>query len=274
MNVPTDTVQKTESVKKDAAEERIAELEAKLAQAMDAIGALQSASAPVIDTQPVAEQPRNAMTLKDLRKYDGTLYIKHNDPQRQFSCHQALGEHRVDFDLGPAGRGDDIGIMPKLALEIRGIQRAWKRGMITISTDEGMEHEIDLMMNSHMSYAEETMAALQVQVMPSNNERDIVTKPCLRCGRYTRDQTGAVTPVVDGGKSMMTYGEYKAGRPPLCEMHQHEEHTWVGTLVTNPESGIQDWQFGSMIVGETQPGVPQQQPYTGPITPQHMQRSY
>jgi len=51
---------------------------------------------------------------------------------------------------------------------------------------------------------------------------------------------------------------------------------WVGSLVTNPQTGEQGWQFGSMVVGDVQPGVPQQRPYQqgAPITPQAMQQYY
>jgi hypothetical protein len=274
MNAPTDTAEQ-----KSAADERIATLEAQLAEAMEFINAQKAnQGAPVAAmATPVQEKPRTVMNLRELRQYEGTLYVQHNDPQRQFSCHQALGEHRVDFDLGPAGRGDDVGILPKLALEIRGIQRAWKRGVITISKEEDMDEQIDLMMQTHGSYAEDVLASLQVQVTPSNNERDIVTQPCVRCGRWGRDQYGATTPVVEGGKSMMTYADYKGGRPPLCEAHVNEEHLWVGTLITNPQTGQQGWEFQSRIVGETRPGVPVQQgqqPHVGPITPQHMQQFY
>lgn len=273
MNAPTDTAEQ-----KSAADERIATLEAQLAEAMQFINAQKASQVPeTAVATPVQEKPRTVMTLRELRQYEGTLYVKHNDPLRQFSCHQALGEHRVDFDLGPAGRGDDVCIMPKLALEIRGIQRAWKRNVITISKEEDMDEQIDLMMQTHGSYAEDVLSSLQVQVEPSNNERDILTQPCLRCGRWGRDQYGAVTPVVEGGKSMMTYADYKGGRPPLCEAHVNEEHLWVGTLITNPQTGQQGWEFQSRIVGETRPGVPVQQgqqPHVGPITPQHMQQYY
>lgn len=277
MNAPTDT-----PTDKVAADEKIANLESQLAEAMSFINQMKAsgvgapAAAPDV-VMAAPEKPRTVMNLRELRQYEGTLYVKHNDPQRQFSCHQALGEHRVDFDLGPAGRGDDVAILPKLALEIRGIQRAWKRKTITISKEEDMDEEIDLMMATHGSYAESVLAELQVQVTPSNNERDILTRPCLRCGRWGRDQYGQSTPVVEGGSSMMTYADYKGGRPPLCTAHQHEEHLWVASLITNPSTGQQDWAYNPMVVGETQPGIPpqqQQQPYTGAITPQHMQQYY
>jgi len=260
-----------------AADERIALLEAKLAEQQAFIDEMRSRSAaPVEPAVAPAPPKRTMMSLRELRKYDGELYVKHNDPHRQFSCHQALGEKRVDFDLGPAGRPDAMCMLPKLALEIRGIQRAWMRGTITISTDNEMQDEIEMMMAQHASYADETLAALRAPLQPSNNEKDIVTRPCLRCGRWGRDERGMPTLGIEGGQSMMTYADYKGGRPPLCEAHQHEEHLWVGSLVTNPQTGEQGWQFGSMVVGETQPGVPQQRPYQqgAPITPQAMQQYY
>lgn len=300
MNAPTDAVtdkvenkvetSEVKAEKKSAADERIAQLEEQLARAISALESAatqqqapppnQGPAAPTFDFQGTpmqgepGEKPRNMMTLAELRDYPGILYVKHNDPVRQFSCHQALGEHRVDFDLAPAGRPDAIGIMPKLALEIRGIQRAWKRGVITISTDKAMEREIDLAMDLHGSYQQETLAALQAPLEKSNNEKDIITRPCLRCGRWGKDQYGQRTAAIEGGKAMQTWADYKAGIPPLCAAHAHEEHLWVGTLVKDQQTGNQDWQYGSMVVGETRPGVPTQDPYTGPLPDAHMNRYY
>lgn len=246
----------------DAADERIAQLEAQLAQAMEAIGSMQTALTPPepVETPEQAfareVKSRNTMTLQQLRKYDGTLYVKHNDPKRQFSCHQRIGEARVDFDLGPAGHPECIGIIPKLALEIRGVQRAWKRGLITISTDEAMEHEIDLMMNRHAEMQEAQLDQLTAVLQPSNSEKDIVTKPCLACGHYAHDETGAQTLGIVGGQVFQRYSDYMSGTPPLCAAHEHMSQMYVGTLVTDPATGIQDWKFNKSAVGQTVAGLP------------------
>lgn len=245
----------------DAAERRIAELEAQLAE-LRAGGATATA---VAEPEPEPEPPRHTMTLQELRKYDGTLYVKHNDPVRQFSCHQRLGDNvtgmdrRVDFDLGPAGSPESICILPKLALEIRGVQRAWKRGTISISKDEDMENEIDLLMNQHLQMASDQIAALQAPLQESNAQKDIITKPCLECGKYGRDETGAPTMGIIGGQSFMRYADYMAGNPPLCQNHAHLTNLYVGTLVTDPATGIQEWKFTKSAVGQTVEGLPSQQ---------------
>jgi uncharacterized coiled-coil protein SlyX len=263
--------------KSDAADERIAQLEAQLAAAMNAIDTL---SAQVVGTQapPTGgqelversiqqvtkeeEPPRTTMTLQELRKYEGTLYVKHNDPMRQFSCHQRLGDgqtgvdRRVDFDLGPAGHPESVGILPKLALEIRGVQRAWKRGIITISKDEDMEHEIDLLMNQHAQMAEAQIEQLLAPLAASNTEKDIVTKPCLVCGRWARDETGAQTLGIEGGQVFQRYADYMAGTPPMCPAHEHMSHLYVGSLVTDPQTGVQEWKFQKSAVGQTVAGLP------------------
>ena len=259
---PTAVETAPKHAKADAADERIANLEAQLAEALQAIGTLTAASQPAPHVETPEEafarevKDRKTVTLQQMRQYDGTLYVKHNDPLRQFSCHQRIGEARVDFDLGPAGHPESIGIIPKLALEIRGVQRAWKRGLITISTDESMEQEIDLMMNQHAMMTEQQIANLTAPLQPSNSEKDIVTKPCLHCGRYGRDETGAPTLGIEGGQVFQRYADYMSGTPPLCAAHEHLSNLYVGTLTTDPTTGIQDWRFQKSAVGQTLPGLP------------------
>lgn len=244
----------------NAADERIAQLEAQLQEMREMMQNQQVAVTAPVETPEQAHarevKSRTTMTLHELREYDGTLYVKHNDPQRQFSCHQRIGEARVDFDLGPAGHPESIGIIPKLALEIRGVQRAWKRGTINISTDAAMENEIDLMMNRHLEMSDAQIDALRAPLQASNSEKDIITKPCLVCGSYAHDETGAQTLGIQGGQVFQRYSDYMSGTPPLCQNHEHMSQMYVGSLVSDPLTGVQDWRFSQSAVGQTMAGLP------------------
>jgi hypothetical protein len=231
--------------KKDAAEARIAELERQLEEAKARVADAE-AKAPIPVTVSTVDQDEEVLdkepapttvNLQQLRKYEGTLYIKNNDPQRAFSCHQAIGQHRVDFDLEPAGCSESVTIMPKLALEVRGLLRAWLRGSITISTDEKLEDEMTLLMNKHVRASQARVDSFMTQLTPSATEKDLVEKACLQCGK--RNQFGAI----EGGRVFQTLKMIKEGIPPLCDLHTHLAHLFPGTQITT-ENG-QEWMFNS-----------------------------
>lgn len=274
------TEQEQKSQKKDAADERIADLEtqnADLAAQMAEMKAMleQALSKPstpqpdFLDPDPNYVDPfsgapaasRNKtimMTIRELRAFEGPLYVRNNDPQRQFSCHQQLGEHRVDFDLGPKGniKGDDITFFPKLALEIRGIHRAIFRGAITVSSDEAMEDEIMLAMGQHMHTSEDQLQELLAPLTPGNNARDVVPMPCCECGSYTIDpMTNQPSDVIQGGQVFQSYEEYKTGKPPLCPMHESQSHLWASSMTEDPATGFRDWVFEKVAAGAARPGV-------------------
>ena len=72
-------------------------------------------------TTPTTESgSTKMMTLPELRKFEGQLFVMNNTPNFM-TFHEALGDKRVDFELQPAGEPDSIGFLPKLALDMRGL---------------------------------------------------------------------------------------------------------------------------------------------------------
>lgn len=181
------------------------------------------------------------LTLAELRKHDGQLYIKNNTPH-VVSFHQRIGEGTVDFDLSPVGTPDSVAHLPKLALEMRGLQKLWLRGSVTVSTDESMENEITLLMGQSLAATDEQMANLRGEITESGSGRDLAEKACLQCGQ-TDPQSGVVT----RGRVFQSAREVKDGVPPLCTDHADMVALFPGTL-TSDAQGNEVWKFGTTTV--------------------------
>ena len=188
------------------------------------------------------------LTLAELRKHDGTLYIKNNTPH-VMSFHQRIGEGSVDFDLSPVGTPDSVAHLPKLALEMRGLQKLWLRGSIVVSTDETMEDQITLLMGQSIQATDEQMANLRGEVTEANTGRDLVEKACLQCG-----QTDAQSGVVTRGRVFQSAREIKEGLPPLCADHAQMAALFPGTL-TSDAQGNETWTFSTTTVTAPRKGA-------------------
>lgn len=181
------------------------------------------------------------LTLPELRKHDGTLYIKNNTPH-QMSFHQRIGEGMVDFELSPAGTPDSVAHLPKLALEMRGLQKMWLKGSITVSTDESMEDHITLLMGQSIAATDEQMSTLRGEVTESSSGRDLVEKACLQCG-----ETDPKSGVVVRGRVFQSARDIKEGVAPLCADHADMAALFPGTLTTDAQ-GQQVWAFSTATV--------------------------
>lgn len=188
------------------------------------------------------------LTLAELRKHDGTLYIKNNTPH-QMSFHQRIGEGTVDFELSPVGTPDSAAHLPKLALEMRGLQKLWLKGSITVSTDESMEDQITLMMGQSIKASEEQMANLRGEVAEANTGRDLVEKACLQCG-----QTDPNSGVVTRGRVFQSAREVKEGTAPLCADHADMAALFPGTL-TSDAQGNEMWTFATTTITAPRKGA-------------------
>lgn len=188
------------------------------------------------------------LTLPELRKHEGSLYIKNNTPHHM-SFHQKIGEGTVDFELSPAGTPDSVAHLPKLALEMRGLQKMWMKGSITVSTDEAMEDHITLLMGQSIQATEEQMAALRGEVTEANTGRDLVEKACLQCG-----ETDAKSGVVTRGRVFQSAREIKDGVPPLCPSHVDMAALFPGSLTTDAQ-GNEVWTFASTTVTAPRKGA-------------------
>jgi hypothetical protein len=192
-------------------------------------------------TTTARKQQDKKLTLSELRKHDGTLYIKNNTPHVQ-SFHQKIGEGTVDFELSPAGTPDSVAHLPRLALEMRGLQKLWLRGALTVSTDEAMEDQITLLIGQSIQASDEQMANLRGEVVESNTGKDLVEKACLQCG-----QVDAQSGVVTRGRVFQSARDIKEGTPPLCSDHAGMTAMFPGTL-TSDAQGNEVWKFSSVTI--------------------------
>jgi hypothetical protein len=178
------------------------------------------------ETTVIEEQPQK-MTLNDLKKYDGTLYVQNMGPT-MFRCHDKRGNKwEVDFELGPAGSDEDICVLPTEALEIQHFRRALAKGIVSISSDPDMEEKIDL--NIQQSVDEDTRRrnALIAQTDEPLNRKDLVSKTCVVCSTLT----------------FQAMREVAIGVPPTCPLHHNEKENYTGTQTGIDPVGQAIWVF-------------------------------
>jgi hypothetical protein len=183
------------------------------------------------------------MTLPELRKYDGQLYIMNNTTQ-YITFREKRGDKVVDFELEPAGEPDSITFLPKEALDMRGLQKLWMRGSVTISTDPDMEDQIMLLNAKAVGASEARMREIMGQTTEAANHRDLEEKLCLVCGRKN-----PVSGVVERGRVLHTRRQTKEGTPPLCPEHTDQAHNYVPRLVS--VKGEDHWEFDTVQMTTT-----------------------
>lgn len=192
------------------------------------------------------DTPATYRTIHELRNYDGPLYVANLGPTL-VTCHEQIGEKRVDFELDPAGGEDSIIMMPKLALEARGIQKLWIQGKIAISTDPSMEDKITLLINQNIKAPQERIDAIMarsgestssVQLGESIEAKATVVRPCAECG-FTNPTTG----VVERGQVFQSAAAAKEGAVPLCDVHTSMATEFTPRLVSVDDNGVSHWAF-------------------------------
>ncbi|HNO39835.1 MAG TPA: hypothetical protein PKL71_05430, partial [Marmoricola sp.] len=171
-------------------------------------------------TAPTAT-PRS---IHQLRSYDGPLYVA-NNTMNKITCHERLGDKRVDFELDPKGEPDSMMVLPKLALDVRGIQKLWMAGDITVSTDDAFQNQISLLMNQNLRAPEDRVAQIMgaageenppaVSIEQSSTNNHLVVRPCQVCGHVD-----SVSGVIDRGQVTLTLREANDGKVPLCAAHE------------------------------------------------------
>jgi hypothetical protein len=199
---------------------------------------------------------QNLKTIHELRKYEGPLYIQNNTPTR-VHCHEKLGEGQVDFELDPAGGPDSVMMVPKLALEVRGIQKMWLRGDLTVSTDESMEDQIALLLNRDVKAPQDRLDAIlstggdqaKLSVEAPSNTKALVERPCLECGQRDR-----ISGVITNGRVVQNLHDVKEGLAPLCEVHLGLAPQFVARPVQD-DQGNTTWDFDKVsltapVIGE------------------------
>lgn len=202
-----------------------------------------------VEHEAVEEQPTpRQMTLPELRKYEGQLFIQ-NVTSNYITFHEEIGDKKVSFELEPQGdpehpNPDSIAFLPKLALDMRGLQKLWMRGSVVISTDPEMEEKIMLLNAKAIGVAEDQMQKLMGQQTESNTARDITESLCLVCG-----QRDPQTSVIIRGRVLQSRFDVRDGIPPLCPDHTDQRYTFVPRLVS--EKGEDHWEFDKVQLGAT-----------------------
>jgi hypothetical protein len=184
------------------------------------------------------------MTLPELRRFDGQLFIM-NKTMNKVTFHEKMGENSVDFELDPAGEPDSIAFLPRLALDMRGLQKLWMKGSVAISTDPDMEGQIMLLNAQSVGASEARMREIMGLQTESANVRDITEAMCLVCGKRN-----AQTNVVERGRVLQSRRQVKDGEPPLCPEHADQARNYVPRLVS--EKGEEHWEFDTVQMTQTQ----------------------
>ena len=182
------------------------------------------------------------MSLPELRKFEGQLFVRNNTPMK-VTCHEKLGSVTIDFELEPTGQPDSVGFLPKEALDVRGFQRLWMKGSVTISTDPEVENEI-LMLNREAVDGSAAKHAEAMSVLTASEvNKHIEEKWCLQCGDEKMQR----------GRVFQNQAEVKAGKPPLCPAHTSLAHQFVSQLTEDGKGG-EKWEFRSITVEAPQKG--------------------
>ena len=190
---------------------------------------------------------QKTMTLPELRKFDGQLFIQNNTPM-QITFHEAIGDKRVDFELSPIGDPDypdpdSIAFLPKLALDMRGLQKLWMKGAVTISTDPDMEDKIMLLNARAVGATEQRQRELMGLQVESNTSKMQEERMCQvkGCG-YRNPQTG----VIERGRVIQSLRQIKEGEVPLCHDHRDQAAMFIPRQVS--VNGETHWEFDSLAV--------------------------
>lgn len=200
---------------------------------------------------PVALAAPKTMALPELRKFakdGGQLFIQNNTPTK-ITFNERLGDKYVNFELDPAGEPDSLAFLPSLALDMRGLQKLWMKGSVTISTDPDMESQIMLMNAQAVGASDARMQEMLGLQTANSNHKDLLEKACLVCGRRN-PQSG----VIEQGRVWQSRREDKDGVPPLCPAHTGQKQNFIPRQVSDNQ-GNAHWEFDQIQMLPTNPGL-------------------
>lgn len=187
----------------------------------------------------VKAQETQAMTMAELRKFDGQLFIANKSPNK-ITCFEQRGKEVVGFELDPQGSPDSIAFLPKEALDVRGLQRLWMKGHVAISTDPEMEEQIMHLNGQAVGVSTERMNELLGHTTEAANSKDMHEMLCLVCGHRTPEG------VVDRGRVLQSTKDIERGEKPLCPDHVNDEYKFIPRLTQ--EKGKDVWKFDAVTV--------------------------
>lgn len=171
-----------------------------------------------------AEAPKK-MSINDLRKHDGPLYVENVTPMR-INVHDKFGADTLQFHLEPHGSPGYIEELPKLALASAAFRRLIIRGDVRISTDENMMDAIEVQVQQALEAEKVKRSGLLGTVQENKSHGDLEQKSCLSCGALI----------------FQTVKQIKEGTPPLCPPHAADSGKYVPT-VHKSDDGKDVWTF-------------------------------
>lgn len=144
----------------------------------------------------------------DLRDYNGPLYVRNNS-----STFISFDDNKGNiFSLQQKGKDDSIAVLPLEVAKHPGIQKLWRRGDLTVSTDPAIEEELTLAETRFLANEAAKKADIESKMDPQSGDSDMIPVDCLHCGQLT----------------FITAGEKKRGnQPTLCESHKHLSSQFV-----------------------------------------------
>lgn len=164
--------------------------------------------------------------IREIRQSEATYFVRNNTPSR-VTCSTVT----PPLSLGPAGRGSDVTILPKAALDEPGFQRLWAQGKLTISDDQAMEEEMIASADRSEQLYQEQQANLTAQIEEPSSNRDLVEKKCL----------------ISGERIYQSVAEEKNMVPPLAPAYKDRAHEFTPT-VSQDEKGNEVVRFSKVTI--------------------------
>jgi hypothetical protein len=189
-----------------------------------ATGTRKAVSETEVEEAVVEDSPKK-MSINDLRKHEGPLYVENVTPMR-INVHDTLGSEQLSFHLEPNGNPGYIEELPKLALASAAFRRLIIRGDVRISTDENMMDSIEIQVQQQLEADKVKRAGLLNTVQENRSHSDLEQKSCLTCGALI----------------FQTLKQVKEGNPPLCPPHLSDNGKFVPT-VHKSDDGKDVWTF-------------------------------
>ena len=188
------------------------------------------------ETTTLTEDGPKKMSLVELRKHDGPLFVENLTPML-ITCNEEFGKDTIRLRLDPAGQPGSIDELPKAALSVKGFRSLIFRGDVRISTDEDMLETIEVQAIQKLEQDKVRQAghvidskgeSVPVGVGEVAAHKDLQEKQCLTCGSTIFQMTRHVN----------------EGNPPLCPKHIGDASKFVPTLKSGTKPGEpQEWVF-------------------------------
>lgn len=157
---------------------------------------------------PQTKPKSRSEIIREIRTSDKTYFVRNNTTHRISSSAST-----PPLSLGPAGRGEDVAILPKAVIDEPGFQRLWSSGKLTITDDPAIEEEMveSAGANQERREAERRKLLGDVEIEEPSSNRDLIEKTCL----------------VSGERVYQTQVEVRNMVPPLAPAYKNRAHEFI-----------------------------------------------